>query len=65
MDCLVAAEFEYEFNEEAHGRMALRPQMMSQSATPHKLLIDLLCIFCEYALLSVMNSFVQPCVCAM
>ena len=31
----------YLINEEAHGRMALRPLMMSQSATPHKLLNDL------------------------
>ena len=38
-------QFEYEFYEEAHGRMALRPLMMSQSATPHKLLNDLLCEF--------------------
>ena len=31
----------YFMNEEAHGRMALRPLMMSQSATPHKLLNDI------------------------
>ena len=31
----------YFMNEEAHGRMAFRPLMMSQSATPHKLLNDL------------------------
>ena len=31
----------YFMNEEAHGRMALRPLMMSLSATPHKLLNDL------------------------
>ena len=31
----------YFMNEEAHGRMALRPLMMRQSATTHKLLNDL------------------------
>ena len=31
----------YFMSEEAHGRMALRPLNMSQSATPHKLLNDL------------------------
>ena len=66
MDCLATADFVYESYEEAHGRMALRPLMMTQWATPHKLLNDLLCKIshCEYTLLSVMNSFVQPCVCA-
>ena len=44
MDCLATAEFGYESYEEAHGRVTLRPLMMSQSATPHKsLLNDLLC----------------------
>ena len=42
MDCLATAEFGYESYEEAHGRMALRLLMVSQSATPHKLLNDLL-----------------------
>ena len=40
-DCLATAEFGYDSYEEAHGMMALRPLMMSQSATPHKLLNDL------------------------
>ena len=64
MDCLATTKFDYESYEETHGRMALRPLMMGQSATPHKLLNDLLSkIFrCEYALFSAMNIFVQPCV---
>ena len=45
MDCLATAEFGYESYEEAHGRMALRPLMMSQSATLDKALNDLLCKF--------------------
>ena len=45
MDCLANAEFVYEYYEEAHARMTLRPLMMSQSATPHKLLNDILCKF--------------------
>ena len=45
MDCLATAEFGYESYEEAHGRMALRQLMISQSATPHNLLNDLLCKF--------------------
>ena len=42
MDCLATAEFGYKSYQEAHGRMALRPLMMSQSAIPDKLLNDLL-----------------------
>ena len=45
VDCLANAEFVYEYHEEAHARMALRSLMMSQSATPHKLLNDILCKF--------------------
>ena len=45
MDCLATAEFEYESDEEAHGKMVLRRLMMSQSATPDKLLNYLLCKF--------------------
>ena len=41
MDFLATAEFGYESYEGAHGRMAFRWLMMSQSATPHKLLNDL------------------------
>ena len=42
VDCLATAEFGYESYEEAHDRMALGPLMMSLSATPHRLLKDLL-----------------------
>ena len=45
MDCIATAEFGYESYEEAQGRMALGLLMMSLSATPHKLLNDLLCKF--------------------
>ena len=37
-ECLATAEFGYESFEGAHGRMAVRPLLMSQSATLHKLL---------------------------
>ena len=43
--CGLSCNCRYESYEEAHGRMALRPLMMSQTATPHKLLNDLLCKF--------------------
>ena len=60
MDCLATAEFGYESYEEAHVRMALRPLMMSQSATPHKLLNDLLC---RFSIMGVCSSFCNEQIC--
>ena len=56
MDCLETAEFGYESYKEAHGRMALRPLMMSQTATPHKLLNYLLCKFSIVGMLFFCNE---------
>ena len=60
MAFLATAEFGYESYEEAHGRMAFRWLMMSQSATPHKLLIDLLC---KFSIMSICSSFCNEQLC--
>ena len=50
-------------NKEAHGRMSLRPLMMICYTTQVAERFKILIFNFEYALLSVINSFVQPCVC--
>ena len=60
MDCLATVEFGYESYEEAHGRMALRRLMMSQSSTPHKLLN---CLLCKFSIIRIFSSFCNEQLC--
>ena len=61
-DLPAPTEFGYESLEEANGRMAFRPLMMSQSAASPALLIDIVCK-CSNGLCDDACSCTSECVC--